>query len=219
MSENPDPAITSFPHPIIREKLLVSAEEKKSKIKTKFKEILEILGLDISSPSLRDTPGRVAKMYVEEIFSGLNPESFPEITFYEEEIPQESIFIKNISLISYCEHHLVPMIGFAHVAYLPKKKLLGFSKINRIVRYFGARPQLQERLTAQIADSLALLLETEDIAVCTQAKHFCVIARGVKDPQSEVQSVILRGRYEKDATLRSEFFSRLSMNGPGEPEK
>jgi GTP cyclohydrolase IA len=187
-----------------------SAKEKKNLIAAKMKEILEILGLDLNNPSLSKTPQRIAKMYVDEIFSGLNPENFPRLSFQEEDIPKELILVKNISFVSFCEHHFVPIVGKAHVAYVPQKKLLGLSKIHRIVHFFSKRPQLQERLTAQIAHSLMTLLEIEDVAVLLQAFHFCVMARGVEDMTAEMETHVLKGRFEHE-NIRTEFFSRIAV--------
>lgn len=198
---------TLFPHPVNKKKFALSSEQKKEKIAQKMGEILEILGLDLSDPTLAKTPDRIAKMYVDEIFWGLDPENFPETTLHKECLPEESVYIKKISFVSFCEHHFVPMIGSVNIAYIPKKHLLGFSKIHRIVHYFAARPQLQERLTAQIADCLSTILETEDVAVSIEAKHFCVLARGVKDASGDAETFILNGKFKEQ--LRSEFFLNI----------
>jgi GTP cyclohydrolase IA len=187
-----------------------SKEQKKSLIAEKMREILIILGLDISDPSLADTPHRIAKMYVDEIFSGLEAANFPKMTFQEENIPHELVLIKTISFVSFCEHHFVPIVGKAHIAYYPKKRLLGLSKIPRIVRFFAARPQLQERLTGQISESLVSILETNDVAVSLRGFHFCVLARGVEDLTAEMETHVLKGCFEKDCSARSEFFIRIS---------
>ncbi len=176
-----------------------------------MRDILSILGLDPSDPSLAETPSRIAKMYVDEVFTGLEPENFPTPTFQKENLPKELVLVKNISFVSFCEHHFVPIIGKAHVAYFPNQMLLGLSKIPRIVRYFAKRPQLQERLTAQIANSLASILQTDDVAVALQAIHFCVIARGVEDMSAEMETHVLKGQFETHPSLRAEFFSRLPL--------
>jgi GTP cyclohydrolase I len=202
------PAITHFPTAINLEKLRVSKEKRVELISEKMRDILEILGLDANDPSLISTPEMVARMYVEEIFSGLDPANFPEIVLQEQSLPQgEMVLVKNITLTSFCEHHFVPMNGIAHVAYIPKRHIIGLSKIHRIVRYFGRRPQLQERLTAQIADSLSILLQTEDVAVYTSASHHCVISRGVEDTPSETDMHVLRGVFQSEKGIREEFFS------------
>ena len=194
--------------------LPLSADEKKRLIADNMAEILKILGLDLSDPSLSMTPGRIAKMYVDEIFVGLDPQQFPKLTFQEENIPSELILVKNISFVSFCEHHFVPMVGRAHVACYPKKKVLGLSKFTDLVRYLAQRPQLQERLTQQIAETFASLLETEDVAVALQALHFCVMARGAKDMTAEMETHLLKGRFESDPALRNEFFLRITAPDP-----
>ncbi len=206
----PSLAITHFPNPIRPEAFKRSTEERKELIENKVREILEILGLDLSDESLKKTPFRVAKMFVDEIFSGLDPAHFPSLTIHEQKVHEdEIILVKNIRFISFCEHHLVPFVGIAHVAYLPRNKIIGLSKINRIVHYFAKRPQLQERLTAQIADCLSLVLDIEDIAVAISAKHFCVVARGVEDIDSETETHVLRGQFQTAPHRRAEFFSSL----------
>lgn len=207
-----DPAITHFPTPISQDKLDVPSLQKIDAIEKHLAEVLKILGLDLENESLAKTPRRVAEMFVDDIFSGLNPKNFPEIALESEEpLSKQMVLIKDITLISFCEHHLVPMVGKAHVAYVPKSQIIGLSKINRIVRYFAKRPQLQERLSAQIADSLVQLLKTEDVAVCVHAKHFCVCARGVQDLESETQTSVLRGGFESNPSLRHEFFTSLHL--------
>jgi len=171
---------------IIESKL--TKEEKIKAIEEHFEKIMQILGLNLTQDSLADTPGRVAKMYVDELFTGLNPDQFPKITYFDFEKnsgAQESITIKNIRIQSICEHHFLPFIGQATIRYIPNKKILGLSKINRVVDYFCRRPQLQERLTRQIAESLSLLLETDEVFVTIQAKHLCVNMRGILDQNSE----------------------------------
>lgn len=187
------------------------SQEKKEKIAYHFRKILETLELDLNNPSLSKTPERVAKMYVEEVFSGLDPQSYPDVTFHQDYIPNESVFIKNISLISFCEHHLVPMIGLAHVAYIPQVGVLGLSKIHRILRHFAKQPQLQERLTKEVGNNLKKTLQTDDVAVSLQMKHFCVVVRGVEDPNSVAETFFLSGRFESNPATRSEFFLRISQ--------
>lgn len=204
-----DPAITRFPHPTCKEALALPNEIKKAKIAEKMGEILQILGLDLSDPSLKNTPERIAKMYVDDIFSGLQTKNFPDITTYEEKVSNGPVIVKNVFLSTFCEHHFVPVAGLAHIAYIPKGKILGLSKIHRIVRYFSRRPQLQERLTAQIADSLSTVLETEDVAVVIQAKHFCIFARGIEDQLSDVETSLLKGKFDTDRDIRRDFFTRI----------
>jgi GTP cyclohydrolase I len=183
-----------------------SAEEKIEKIKDHFTEIMKVLGLDLTDDSLKDTPKRVAKMYVNEIFKGLNATNFPKITAIENKmLYDQMIAVKNIELISYCEHHFQTIQGNATIAYIPSKKVIGLSKINRIVDFFSRRPQVQERLTKQIADCLEYVLETPNVAVYINAKHFCVIARGIQDANSTTITTDLRGDFKTRAETRKEF--------------
>ena len=210
----PSPAETRFPSPIKRQRSL-SNPEKIAHIAHHFRAIMEILELDLSDHSLKDTPQRVARMYVEEIFSGLDEANFPKVSFFKDEFHHEHkahmVFTK-VSFTSFCEHHFVPMIGYAYVAYLPGKELIGISKIPRIVRFFARRPQLQERLTAQIADSLAILLQIEDVAVSVHAKHYCVIARGVEDENNHMITNVLRGKFDTEKELKREFFEGINRS-------
>lgn len=187
--------------------------EKIAYIAERFREIMEMLGLDLSDPSLSRTPLRVAKMYLEEIFAGLCPENFPPITLMPDSHSaagtSHPIFVK-MAFTSFCEHHFVPMQGMAYVSYCPRGTLIGLSKIPRIVKFFASRPQLQERLTAQISDSLATLLQIEDVAVSITANHFCVVARGIENSASHTTTTLLRGRFEGEAALRSEFFEAIN---------
>jgi GTP cyclohydrolase IA len=206
-------AITNFPSPTSSNSPQLSREEKIAFIQKRFKEILEVLGLDLSDESITKTPYRIAKMYVDEIFSGLDLATFPEISFIEDRYQhhdKSNIVLVKVKFTSFCEHHFVPMNGTAYVAYLPHEKLIGLSKIPRIVRYFARRPQLQERFTSQIADSLAILLETEDVAVSVTAQHFCVIARGIEDENSYTITNVLRGKFDTDKTIRQEFFEGIN---------
>ncbi|MBA2369683.1 MAG: GTP cyclohydrolase I FolE [Candidatus Protochlamydia sp.] len=211
----PSPAITNFPSPILFNNTKLSKEEKIKKIAANFEEILIVLGLDLKDDSLARTPYRIAKMYVDEVFSGLDEENFPPISFFKDELHHEHqanmVFVK-VGFTSFCEHHFVPMKGQAYVAYVPGKELIGLSKIPRIVRYFAKRPQVQERLTAQIADSLALLLNKEDVAVSINANHFCVAARGVQDESSHTITNVLRGEFNSNVNLRKEFFEGINRN-------
>jgi GTP cyclohydrolase IA len=186
-----------------REELTLHAErpdsvenEKIETIKFHFQKIMEALGLDLEDDSLKGTPLRVAKMYVNEIFSGLNPESFPAISLFDNSYQyKEMLLEKDIQVYSCCEHHFVPFVGKAHVAYLPGEKVIGLSKLNRIVRHFSRRPQVQERLTMDIAESLKKILGTEDVAIVIEAKHFCVASRGVEDKNSLTVTSHLGGRF------------------------
>lgn len=183
----------------------IDAEEN---IKELFAEIMLQLGLDLNDDSLADTPKRVAKMYVNEIFLGLNYDNFPKCTAVENKMKyDEMVCVDKISLQSNCEHHFVIIDGFAKVAYIPKKKVLGLSKINRVVKFFAQRPQIQERLTEQIYHALEYILNTQDIAVQIKATHFCVKARGVNDTHSYTSTTKLGGIFRQDASARNEFLN------------
>ena len=175
-------------------------------IEQHFKSIMQILGLDLNDDSLNETPKRVAKMFVNELFWGLRDENFPKITTVENKMKYDEMVIeKNIKVASCCEHHFVTIWGYAHVAYIPNKKVLGLSKLNRIVEYFSRRPQIQERLGQQIFHTLSYLLETDNIAVVIEAEHFCVKTRGVEDSNSKTVTSKLGGKFMKESELRGEF--------------
>ena len=206
------PEITRFPSPV-KKSPFSTKEEKIAYIAERFGQIMEALGLDLDDPSLTRTPLRVAKMYVNEVFSGLDPETFPEVRYIDNAFSYpngSNVVLVKAHFTSFCEHHFVPMTGFACVAYIPKKKVIGLSKISRIVRYFAKRPQVQERLSAQIADSLALLLETEDVAVSTSATHFCVMARGIEDQHAHTIANVLRGEFLSNESVKREFFEGIN---------
>ncbi len=187
----------------------LSADEKIEEIKFHFSQIMNVLGLDLNDDSLRDTPKRIAKMYVNEVFGGLHPENFPAMTVIENKMKYDQmVCVQNIEVMSMCEHHFQPIDGFATVAYIPNKKVIGLSKINRIVEFFSRRPQVQERLTKQIADCLSYILETEDIAVHINARHYCVIARGIQDSHSSTTTTDLRGEFKVSGDTRSEFLKQ-----------
>ena len=174
-----------------------------------FKEIMTILGLDLDDDSLRGTPDRVAKMYVKEIFSGLNPENRPSARLFENKYQyNEMLLEKNIPFFSFCEHHFVPIIGKAHCAYISDGKVIGLSKINRIVHFFAKRPQVQERMTIQIAQELKRVLQTEDVAVLIDAEHLCVAARGVEDIGASTITSAYGGKFNDEAT-RAEFLTLI----------
>jgi GTP cyclohydrolase IA len=194
------------PSPLLNNQL--TDEEKIARISEKFREIMEVLGLDLANDSLAETPKRVAKMYVQELFRGLNEKNFPKITVIENEmLYDQMIVVRDISVISLCEHHFVTIHGVAHVAYIPSQGVIGLSKINRIADFFSRRPQVQERLTKQIADCLVHLLKTEDVAVFIRAKHYCVISRGVEDANSETITSDLRGAFRDNGDTRKEFLA------------
>ncbi|MFD1384622.1 GTP cyclohydrolase I FolE [Rhodanobacter aciditrophus] len=186
----------------------LSTEEKYQRIKAAFEDVVYTLGLDINDDSLSETPHRIAKMYVKEIFSGLDYSQFPKITVIENKMNvDEMVKVSDISFTSTCEHHFVTIDGLAKVAYLPKNKIIGLSKINRIVRYFGQRPQVQERLTQQVLVTLQTLLETDNVAVSINATHYCVKARGVMDASSSTQTTALGGLFKRSDKTRSEFLA------------
>lgn len=170
-------------------------------IEEHFREIMTVLGLDLTDDSLKGSPRRVAKMYVKEIFKGLNPDNKPAATLFDNKFQYNEMLVeKDINVQSYCEHHFVPILGKAHVAYISSGKVIGLSKLNRIVEYFCKRPQVQERLTMQIADELKRVLETDDVAVIIDAKHLCVSTRGVQDLNSTTITSSYSGKFEHEAT-------------------
>lgn len=184
----------------------ISAKEKKEQIEHHMRSILELMSLDLKDDSLVDTPKRIAKMYVDEIFSGLDYSNFPKITVIENKMKfDEMVKVKNIGLTSTCEHHLVTIDGMATVAYLPRTKIIGLSKINRIVRFFAQRPQVQERLTQQVLVALQILLETKDVAVKMDAVHYCVKSRGIMDSTSSTTTTALGGIFKSNPATRAEF--------------
>ena len=201
-----------FDTPISEDAFRVSDEQKIDKIEGHFREIMLTLGLDLTDDSLKNTPARVAKMYVNEVFSGLNPKNKPAITLFENKYDYNQMLVeKNISLFSYCEHHFVPIIGKAHVAYISSGKVIGLSKLNRIVQYFAKRPQVQERLSTQIGNELKQILNTEDVAVMIDAKHLCVSSRGVQDIASSTITTFFGGKFKEDST-RAEFLKYLEVS-------
>lgn len=186
----------------------LSNEEKYQRIQGLMTDVLNTLGLDLNDDSLAETPHRIAKMYVHEIFSGLDYSQFPKIALIENKMAvEEMIKVRNIDLTSTCEHHFVTIDGLAKVAYIPSDKIIGLSKINRIVRFFAKRPQVQERLTQQVLIALQTLLETENVAVSMNATHYCVKSRGVMDSNSETSTLALGGLFKTDPAYRAEFLS------------
>ncbi|HEX5169598.1 MAG TPA: GTP cyclohydrolase I FolE [Cyclobacteriaceae bacterium] len=187
----------------------LSESDKINTIAFHFRKIMEVLGLDLEDDSLRDTPSRVAKMYVREIFSGLEPNNFPGISVFDNTYGYKEMLIeRDIQVYSYCEHHFVPIVGKAHVAYFPSNKVIGLSKLNRVVKYFSRRPQVQERLTMDIANAMKEILQTEDIAVVIEAKHFCVAARGIEDPKSTTVTTHFGGQFALQEN-KSAFYAHL----------
>ncbi len=181
-------------------------------IENHFREIMHILGLDLTDDSLKGTPHRVAKMYVNEIFSGLNTEKKPTIRLFENKYKYQQMLVeKDITFYSNCEHHFVPIIGKAHVAYISNGKVIGLSKLNRIVQYFAKRPQVQERLTMQIAEELKKVLQTADVAVLMDATHLCVSSRGVQDVNSRTVTAEYSGKFMEENT-KNEFLKYISLS-------
>jgi len=190
----------------------IERKDKITEIQKSFSHIMQVLGLDLDDDSLRETPLRVAKMYVNEIFWGLDYEAFPKCTTVDNKMKyNEMVVERNVSVQSNCEHHFVIIDGLATVAYVPKEKVLGLSKINRIVEYFSKRPQIQERLTEQVFHALQFILETEDVAVMIDAQHYCVKSRGVEDTGSSTVTTRLGGGFKSDPAARNEFLSIARM--------
>ena len=187
----------------------LSDEEKIEQIEGHFQSIMEILGLDLDDDSLKDTPNRVAKMYVKEIFCGLNPKNKPAVSVFDNSYQYEDVLIeKDILVQSCCEHHFLPFTGKAHVAYIPTDKVVGLSKINRVVDYYSRRPQVQERLTLQIADELKNVLKTDDVAVYIESKHMCVAMRGIKDDSSTTITSTFHGKL-KEKEFKQQFLRMI----------
>lgn len=186
--------------PLRPDAFTLSDTEKEARIAEHFGKIMETLGLDLTDDSLRGTPERVARLYVRDYFKGLNPENLPKLTTFANRYAYGHLVVeKNIRFYSACEHHFLPIIGTAHVGYLPKERVIGLSKINRLVKHFARQPQVQERHTRQIAEALSNALGTEDVAVVLDAKHTCVMTRGVSDEHSSTVTVEFRGRFEDPA--------------------
>ena len=189
-----DHMFTGLETPMKADAFQTTNDEKKKQISSLFQQIMDVLGLDLTDDSLKGTPDRVAKMYVEEIFSGLDPVNKPKVALFENKYQYNQMLVeKDITFYSNCEHHFVPIIGKAHVAYKSSGKVIGLSKLNRIVQYYAKRPQVQERLTQQIANELKTVLDTEDVAVIIDAKHLCVSSRGVKDDTSSTVTTYYGG--------------------------
>lgn len=196
---------TSMETPLREDAFTLDDETKIELIEEKFRDIMNILGLDLTDDSLSGTPHRVAKMYIKEIFSGLNPENKPKIALFDNKYKYNEMLVeKNITFYSNCEHHFVPIIGKAHVAYISNGKVIGLSKLNRIVQYYAKRPQVQERLTVQIANEIKEVLNTEDVAVVIDAHHLCVSSRGIKDINSSTITSSYNGKFLNEQT-RNEF--------------
>ncbi|WP_209330681.1 GTP cyclohydrolase I FolE [Lunatimonas salinarum] len=205
-------AATSHETPLREDAFEMDDELKMELIEKHFKEIMHILGLDLTDDSLKGTPKRVAKMFVQEVFSGLNPKNKPVAKLFENKYNYSEMLVeKDITFYSHCEHHFVPIYGKAHVAYVSNGKVIGLSKINRIVQYFAKRPQVQERLTVQIGNELREALGTEDVAVVLDAYHMCVSSRGVKDVNSSTITSFYSGVFKQEEKRREEFLKYLSL--------
>ena len=202
---------TSVDTPMVPGSFDKSDEEKIAIIQDHFKAIMETLGLDLSDDSLKGTPKRVAKMYVKEIFSGLNPANKPSVALFDNKYKYNEMLVeKNISFYSNCEHHFVPIIGKAHLAYISNGRVIGLSKLNRLVEFYAKRPQVQERLTMQIAKELQKELGTEDVAIVIDAKHLCVASRGVEDDTSSTITSFYGGKF-KEEKRKEEFLRYLEL--------
>lgn len=194
--------LNSYDTPLRPDAFILSDETKKEKIEHFFSQIMDTLGLDLTDDSLKGTPKRVAKMYIDEIFSGLNPENKPKMALFENKYQYNQMLVeKDITFYSNCEHHFVPIIGKAHLAYISSGKVIGLSKLNRIVQYYAKRPQVQERLTVQIGKELMKLLDTESVAVIIDAKHLCVSSRGIKDESSATVTSYYNGEFLKQEKI------------------
>ena len=200
---------SSIETPMRADAFAMEDEMKIELIEKHFRHIMEIMGLDLTDDSLKGTPKRVAKMYIKEVFSGLDPKNKPAITLFDNKYKYDQMLVeKNITFYSYCEHHFVPIIGKAHVAYISSGKVIGLSKLNRIVQYYAKRPQVQERMTVQIANELKEALQTEDIAIMMDATHLCVSSRGVKDINSSTITSHYSGKFLDDQ-VKNEFLKYI----------
>ena len=212
LTDDDDHSIFSYDTPLRADAFEKDDDLKIELIEKHFREIMHVLGMDLSDDSLKGTPHRVAKMYVKEVFSGLNPSGKPTTKLFDNKYNYDQMLVeKDITFYSHCEHHFVPIFGKAHVAYFSSGKVIGLSKINRIVQYFSKRPQVQERLTVQIAEELKKLLNTEDVAVVMDAKHMCVSSRGVGDTNSQTGTAHFSGKFN-DQAVRSEFLNYVNSN-------
>ena len=202
---------TSIDTPMREDAFEKSDAEKMAIIEEKFRDIMETMGLDLTDDSLKGSPHRVAKMFINEIFYGLNPENKPAISVFENKFKYGEMLVeKNINMNSTCEHHFLPIVGKAHVAYISSGEVIGLSKINRIVDYFARRPQVQERLTVQIANELKSVLKTNDVAVVIDAKHMCVSCRGIQDESSSTVTAEYSGKF-REHSVRTEFLKYLDL--------
>jgi GTP cyclohydrolase IA len=205
-----DHVASSYNTPLRPDAFELTDDEKVDQIEKHFREIMTVLGLDLNDDSLNGTPRRVAKMYVKEVFSGLNPKNRPHARLFENKYKYDQMLVeKDITFYSHCEHHFVPIFGKVHVAYFSSGKVIGLSKINRVVQYFAKRPQVQERLTVQIAKEMMRALKTEDVGVVIDATHLCVASRGVGDTNSKTGTAYFSGKF-KDETYKREFLNYIN---------
>lgn len=205
-----DHVASSYETPLRPDAFEMSDDEKIKKIEKHFKEIMTIMGLDLNDDSLNGTPRRVAKMFVKEVFSGLNPANKPHARLFENKYKYDQMLVeKDITFYSHCEHHFVPIYGKVHVAYISSGKVIGLSKINRIVQYYAKRPQVQERLTVQISKELQKALNTEDVGVVVDATHLCVASRGVGDTNSKTGTAYFMGKFKENQT-KNEFLNYIN---------
>lgn len=203
--------MTSIETPMKENAFVMTNDEKIKKIEIHFREIMETLGLDLNDDSLKGTPERVAKMYVKEIFSGLDPANKPKMALFSNRYQYNQMLVeKDITFYSNCEHHFVPIFGKAHLAYISNGKVIGLSKLNRIVQYYAKRPQVQERFTMQIAKELQTVLQTENVAVLIDAKHLCVSSRGVQDANAATLTSFYGGKFAEEGT-KQEFLRYVEM--------
>ena len=203
---------SSHDTPLREDAFAIDDDLKIELIEKHFKEIMHIMGLDLTDDSLRGTPRRVAKMFIKEIFSGLDPKNKPAAKLFENKFKYNEMLVeKDITFYSHCEHHFVPIFGRAHVAYISNGHVIGLSKINRIVQYFSKRPQVQERLTMQIGNELKDVLGTEDVAVVMDAHHMCVSSRGIQDVNSSTVTSFYSGKFEREEQTRAEFMKYISL--------
>jgi len=211
-NKQPKHLFATIQTPVRKDANRLSDDEKMQLIESKMIEVLDILGLDLQDDSLSGTPRRVAKMYVKEIFKGLNPDNLPKLSSFENKYKYGQMLVeRDISVFSTCEHHLLPIIGKAHVAYISNGTVLGLSKINRIVDYFARRPQVQERLTVQIVKAMQEALGTEDVACVVDAKHMCLVSRGIKDITSSTLTAEYAGKF-KEPEVKKEFLRYINID-------
>ena len=203
---------SNFETPLRKDAFDLTEEQKIEKIQAQFTEIMQTLGLDMTDDSLKGTPKRVAKMFVKELFGGLNPDKKPSMSTFENKYKYNQMLIeKDIVVYSTCEHHFLPIVGRAHIGYISNGKVIGLSKMNRIVEYYAKRPQVQERLTMQIVKAMQKAMGTEDVACVIDAKHLCVNSRGIKDIESSTITAELGGVFKTDEVTRKEFIHYIGM--------